>query len=47
MGYGNLDGWEGVPGHEMTHLKLNVPTIVKRGLSDFYPSVEFSTRPGE
>lgn len=34
--YGAMDAWEFLPPTRCTHVKLNVPSDVKRGLSDYY-----------
>lgn len=38
--YGHPDDWEPVPADDVVHLALNVPSVVKRGLSDFYAGAE-------
>lgn len=36
VSYGDPADWEEVPADEMAHLKLNVDSTIKRGLSDFF-----------
>jgi hypothetical protein len=38
--YGSSSDWDVIPACEMLHQKLNVPTGVKRGISDFYPTYQ-------
>lgn len=36
VAYSSPEDWEEVPSRDVVHFKRNVPTYVKRGLSDFY-----------